>query len=92
MSNTKQSAWAALADAVKKETSGKKDYNDPTFWKLTTDEHGSGGADIRFLPSKDPELLPFVKYFSHSFQNPLNKRWYIENCPSTLGDGHPSPV
>lgn len=82
---TKTSAFAHLLAAVEKETSGKKDYTDDTFYKLEPDAAGNAAAVIRFLPSRDPELLPFVKYFSYSFQNPRNKRWFIENCPSSIG-------
>lgn len=90
MTNT--SNFANLLNAVKKERNAnvKKDYNDPTYYKLEPDAAGNAAAVIRFLPSKDPELLPFVKYFSFSFKNPDTNRWFIENCPSSIGK--PSPA
>lgn len=90
MTNT--SNFANLLNAVKKEQTAKvkKDYSDPTYYKLAPDAAGNAAALIRFLPSKNPELLPFVKYFSFSFKNPQNGRWYIENCPFTIGK--PCPV
>lgn len=83
MANT--SAFAHLLAAVQKETSGKKDYTDDTFYKLDPDAAGNAAAVIRFLPSRSEDQLPFVKYWSYSFQNPTNKRWFIENCPSSIG-------
>lgn len=87
---TRTSNFAHLLDAVKKETAGKKDYTDDTFYKLDPDAAGNASTLIRFLPSKDPTQLPFVKYWSYSFKNQANGRWFIENCPFTLG--LPSPL
>lgn len=66
---------------------------DERFWKPTVGKDGNGFAVIRFLPapSKNDDLAtPFVKYFDHSFQNPKNGLWYIENCRTTIGQ--PDPV
>lgn len=59
-------------------------YEDKDEWKLTLDKAGNGSATIRFLPSKDDNSVPFVKIFTHGFKE--NGQWYIENCPTTLGN------
>lgn len=61
---------------------------DERFWKLEQDKAGNGMATIRFLPEKDENSLPFVHYFSHGFKGPTGK-WFIENCPTTLGKDCP---
>lgn len=60
----------------------KKSYNDDRFWKAKQDAAGNASAIIRFLPSPDtPE--PFVQIWSHGFEN--NGKYFIHNCPTTLG-------
>lgn len=77
-----------LQEQVKKASGGKKDYTDDRFWKPTKDKSGTGTAKIRFL--SDLENDPFILYYSYSFKGVGG--WFIENCPSTLGYDHPSPV
>lgn len=67
-----------------KKTGG--DENEKRFWKLTKDKDGNGSAIIRFLPNKDIEEIPFVRIYSHAFQNKANNRWYIELSSSTIGE------
>jgi hypothetical protein len=52
-------------------------------FKLETDKFGNGRAVIRFLPPPPGEEFPFVKLYNHGFQH--NGKWFIENCPTTLG-------
>lgn len=68
---------------------GGKFESDPNEWHPTKDQAGNGSAVIRFLPAKDEngEDVPFVKILSHSVKN--NGQWYIENCPTTLGERCP---
>ncbi len=63
---------------------------DVTEWKPTTDAQGNGTAIIRFLPATDTtgHVMPFIKIFNHGFKE--GSRWFIENCPTTLG--HECPV
>jgi hypothetical protein len=56
---------------------------DQRFWKPTVDAAGNAFAVIRFLPSKTEDSLPFVKTYSHGFQH--NGKWFIEECPTTIG-------
>ena len=73
-----------------------KSYGDDRFWKLEVDKVGNGTAVIRFLPrtvksidGKDVmDELPWVRVFNHGFQGPTG-RWFIEDCPTTLGESCP---
>ena len=65
----------------------KKDYNDPRFWKPATDPSDNGYAVIRFLPAVEGEDTPWVRVFNHGFKG--KGGWYIENCPTTLGEKCP---
>lgn len=69
---------------------GKQDHSDVNEWKLSTDKLGNGSAIIRFLPAKEENDTPFVKIFTHGFKH--NGRWFVENCPTTLGQDHKCPV
>jgi hypothetical protein len=61
---------------------------DERYWSLTPDKLGNGRATIRFLPPSKGENTPFVKLFTHGFNN--GSSWYIENCPTTVN--LPCPV
>lgn len=62
----------------------KQSYTDDRFWYPKKDKAGNAYAVIRFLPEADGEDQPFVAVYSHAFKGP-NGRWYIENCPTTIG-------
>ena len=71
-----------------KATETKKDYKDPRadyFWQATRDKAGNADALIRFLPAPPGEELPWVKYWSHGFENKANGKWLIDNCPTSIG-------
>ena len=70
------------------DTSKKKEPDE--YWKPKMGKDNVGEAIVRFLPSVDGEDIPFVRVFWHSFQNPKNKKWYIEKCRTTL-DGSRKP-
>jgi hypothetical protein len=42
---------------------------------------------FRFLPAPDGEDLPWIRQFSHGFQG--KGGWFIENCPTTIGQKCP---
>lgn len=42
------------------------------------------------MPSSEGNESPYVKLYSHGFK--IGNKWYIENCPTTIGDGSPCPV
>ena len=89
--NSGKKSLAQLQEMTKK--ASKEGYApDERFWKPTVDKAGNGFAIIRFLPapSQTDELAaPFVKYYDHSFQNPKNGLWYIENCRTTINEPDP---
>lgn len=76
------------------EKSSSKSYVDDRQWKPTVDTSGNGFAIIRFLPISDSDIqlvedaddaLPYVKYYTHAFKNLINGKWFIENCPTSIG-------
>lgn len=77
------------------EMTSSGNYEDKAEWKLTLDSAGNGSAHIRFLPSKDDDSVPFVKIYTHGFKDKSTGKWFVENCPTTLGnsdDGFKCPV
>ena len=76
---------AAEAVSTKAET---KSYDDDRFWKPTRDKAGNGYAVVRFLPAKDGEDLPWVRYWDHGFKGPTGL-WYIENSLTSIGQEDP---
>ena len=85
-SSIDQLVKAAEAVTTKTET---KSYADDRFWKPTQDKAGNGYAVIRFLPAKEGEDLPWVRYWHHGFKGPTGL-WYIENSLTSIGQ--PDPV
>ena len=67
--------------------SGKKYKSDERYWTVTRDKAGTGEAVIRFLEAPAGEEIPFVKLWSHGFQDVGG--WYIENSLTTLGQDDP---
>ena len=76
---------AAEAVSTKAET---KSYDDDRFWKPTRDKAGNGYAVGRFLPAKEGEDLPWVRYWDHGFKGPTGL-WYIENSLTSIGQDDP---
>jgi hypothetical protein len=86
--SSRQAALAKLNDEIKKENT--KQGADERFWKLTVDQKTKVGyAKLRFLPAPKGEDVPWQRTFSHAFK--LSGGWFIENCPTTLGQ-RPCPV
>ena len=67
--------------------SKKSSYGDDRFWKLQHD-NGNGQAIIRFLPETNGEDDLWVKYFTHSFKS--TNGYFIENCPTSIGEKCPA--
>ncbi|MGL5307933.1 MAG: hypothetical protein ACRC9Y_17675 [Aeromonas veronii] len=87
----KRSNPSTLQAQLEKMTSnGSFEKSDEGSWSLTIDKAGNGQARIRFLPSRDDNSTPFVKIYNHGFK--VNNRWFIENCPTTMGQGCECPV
>lgn len=86
----KASSLGTLTEKLIKEAEklgGSGSSEDPNLFKLETDKAGNGRAVIRFLPPPEGEDLAFVRLYNHGFQN--NGKWFIENCPTTLGKDCP---
>lgn len=65
--------------------------DDEGYWKPKVGKDGNGFAEIRFLPASPQdgeEGLPWVKYFSYSFQGPGG--WYINRSLVSLGQPDPA--
>ena len=70
-------------------TESSNSYEDDRFWKPTRDKAGNGYAVIRFLPQREGEDLPWVRYWDHGFKGPTGL-WYIENSLTSINQ--PDPV
>lgn len=80
-----QSSLASLATKLGQEKTGGNNYGpDERFWLPEVDKSGNGYAVIRFLPAPENHDMPYVKVYSHGFKND-GGRWFIENCPTTVG-------
>lgn len=75
-----------LAEKMGQEGKGGN-YEDNRFWEPEIDKSGSGFAIIRFLPAIEGSESPYVKTYSHGFKH--GSKWFIENCPTTMGSGTP---
>jgi hypothetical protein len=74
---------AKLIESLSKNQNGNEDAR---FWKPTMNpDTKMGGAVIRFLPSPDDDVLGYVRYYEHAFQNPAKTKWYIERSLSSIG-------
>lgn len=86
--NSQENMKRLLNEAEKlKKGSGASSYEDNRIWKPTLDKSSNGYAVIRFLPPCEGEDLPWVRQFSHGFQG--KGGWFIENCPTTIGQKCP---
>jgi hypothetical protein len=78
-------AFSTLLAAVEKAKNGVPSQKDTSFWRAETDKVGNGYSIIRFLPGKTEDDVPFVKVYNHGFQNPESGKWFIDECPTTIG-------
>ena len=76
------------AEAVSTPKTESSSYEDDRFWKPTRDKAGNGFAVVRFLPAKEGEDLPWVRYWDHGFKGPTGL-WYIENSLTSIGQQDP---
>ena len=79
---------AKTASAAQSETTRSEGNQDDRFWRPALDKAGNGFAVIRFLPDKESET-PWAKFYTHGFNGPATGKWFIENCPTTLGNDCP---
>jgi hypothetical protein len=89
LKTNRAAAISKLVTAAEGVTNTKKSYGDDRVWKPTRDKAGNGYAVIRFLPAKDGEDLPWVRYWDHGFKGPTGQ-WYIERSLTSVDQ--PDPV
>ena len=78
-----------LVEDAKKATGGaEREAADERFWNPTRDKAGNGYAVIRFLPGKEENGTPWVRYWDHAFKGPTGQ-WYIEKSLTSLGQNDP---
>lgn len=77
-----------LVEAAEKLSTPKASYGDDRIWAPAVDKAGNGYAVIRFLPAKEGEDLPWVRFWDHGFKGPTG-RWYIENSLTSIGQADP---
>lgn len=77
-----------LVEDAKKAAGGEREATDSRFWTPTRDKAGNGYAVIRFLPGKEENGTPWVRYWDHAFKGPTGQ-WYIEKSLTSLGQNDP---
>lgn len=84
------SSLERLTKAIESSQKTKYAKDDERFWQPEVDKEGNGFAVVRLLqtPAVDGEDgLPWVQLFNHGFRGVQG--WYIENCPTTIGNQCP---
>ena len=78
----KSSASLSEKTAASMENKVESEFYYPTF----NEKRGSAEAKIRFLPSADPDALPYVTVYKHFFKGD-DGRWFVmDMCPTTIGE------
>jgi hypothetical protein len=77
-----------LVSEAEKSTGARDRSTDERFWNSTRDKAGNGYAIIRFLPGKEENTIPWVRYWDHAFKGPTGQ-WYMEKSLTTLGQADP---
>lgn len=70
-------------------TGGGGGKDDDRFWQPEVDKVGNGSAVIRFLAAPVNNDYPWVRTFNHGFKNKTSGKWFIEDCPTTIGQECP---
>ena len=89
LKQNRSAAIDKLVNAAEKVSGATKSYGDDRLWAPVVDKAGNGYAILRFLPAKEGEDLPWVRFWDHGFKGPTG-RWYIENSLTSIGQ--PDPV
>lgn len=79
-----------LVEDAKKATggTGEREAADERFWNPSRDKAGNGYAVVRFLPGKEENGTPWIRYWDHAFKGPTGQ-WYIEKSLTSLGQNDP---
>jgi len=91
LKNSRSASIDKLVKAAEAVSTNKQEssYGDDRFWKPSRDKAGNGYAVIRFLPAKEGEDLPWIRYWDHGFKGPSGL-WYIENSLTSIGQQDPA--
>lgn len=84
----KQNRIDDLRSKVEQDNGSNDRKKDDRYWSPTTDDQGNGSAVIRFMPEPPNEDFPWVKLYNRAFQGP-SKKWYINNCRTTINEKDP---
>ncbi len=99
LADLKKKSQANLDRVVKgmNESNNFQKQDNPNIWSLKRGKDGNAFAIVRFLPiskvdddKNREDAMPWVKVWSHSFQDPNTQRWYIEK--SLFSIGKPDPI
>ena len=92
LKKSRESSFKQLADTLQKANAKTYESDNENFWYPAVDKSGNGEAVIRFLPAPEVGQDPYVRLFTHGFQSDVTGKWYIQNCPTTLGGDHTCPA
>lgn len=67
-----------------KKASEKKEWKSEFYYPNVDKNTGSGSSIIRFLPSADPDEVPYVQRYEHFFQG-CDRNWHNFICPTSWG-------
>lgn len=82
----KKSSLESIVKKIEAKTGGYGEKDD-RYWQPEQDKKtGLGSAVIRFLPTAEGADAPWVKTHKHSFKNEETGKWFVEECPSTIGE------
>lgn len=84
----KASSLGSLTEKLIKDAeSTNRSQKDDRVFSVERDKSGLGYAIIRFMPAPPNEAEAFVKLYNHGFKS--NNKWFIENCPTSVGGNCP---
>jgi hypothetical protein len=87
LKRSSSNSFERLNQELTKLSTNQSNSRDERLWTCQTDKAGNGYAVIRFLPAPGGEDVPFVRMFTHGFQE--KGGWYIENSLTTIGQQDP---
>jgi hypothetical protein len=87
LKRSSSNSFERLNQELTKLNANQSNSRDERLWTCQTDKAGNGYAVIRFLPAPVGEDVPFVRMFTHGFQE--KGGWYIENSLTTIGQQDP---
>lgn len=87
LKSNRKSLRATIEKAVTEVGKRTAREEDTRFWFPVQDEKGAASTVFRYLPPAEGQTLPWAKRYQHGFKGPNG--WFIENCPTTIGQDCP---